>query len=393
MKKMKNNLKTLLCFSSLLALVACTTNDKEPIASANGFELRKDDAITSAAILDPANDAVTFAKFNWDESNFGIRTVASDSLVISDHDTDPTFANAVTYKGSGIVITPDSRVCSIKNTELNALMNKLTSFNCGEMKIDVRIKSTLGINNEFIQYSTPITFSVTAYSLKLPIMAFVKDGNAPEEEPRIAASSRVSNTDYEGYMYLETGTYKLYQPDACYDFATPTIYGGTAGILNTGSSTTSISITTAGHYVVKVNLATNTYSIKNFTTFGIFGAATRSGLGFANQIPFDYDTTTKIWSLQVSLINGKKFKFKSNLWSGALVVPALPNPPYAPNTGSSVTILGKTTTPTPLSLQENSVSGSGDITVPGTDDGTRDTYRIELDIRNPRDYKYKITKI
>jgi hypothetical protein len=194
-------------------------------------------------------------------------------------------------------------------------------------------------------------------------------------------------------MYLETGTYKLYQPDACYDFATPTIYGGTAGILNTGSSTTSISITTAGHYVVKVNLATNTYSIKNFTTFGIFGAATRSGLGFANQIPFDYDTTTKIWSLQVSLINGKKFKFKSNLWSGALVVPALPNPPYAPNTGSSVTILGKTTTPTPLSLQENSVSGSGDITVPGTDDGTRDTYRIELDIRNPRDYKYKITKI
>ena len=389
---MKNIFKITIGFVASILISSCS-NEIENVASSKGFQLQQDATIVSPSILAVENESLIYGKFFWERSNNGLPTESKYSIVISDHDLDPDYSEAV-ESVIGVSPEPDARTCSLTVGQLNELINSLPTFNCNQMNIDIRIKSKLGVStNSLFQYSNPITLSVTAYSLKLPIMAFVKDGNAPEEEPRIAASSRVSNTDYEGYMYLETGTYKLYQPDACYDFATPTIYGGTAGILNTGSSTTSISITTAGHYVVKVNLATNTYSIKNFTTFGIFGAATRSGLGFANQIPFDYDTTTKIWSLQVSLINGKKFKFKSNLWSGALVVPALPNPPYAPNTGSSVTILGKTTTPTPLSLQENSVSGSGDITVPGTDDGTRDTYRIELDIRNPRDYKYKITKI
>jgi hypothetical protein len=389
---MKNIFKITIGFAASILISSCS-NEIENIASSKGFQLQQDATIVSPTILLEENESLIYGRFLWERSNNGLPTESTYSIVISDHDLDPDYSDAVETV-IGVSPEPDARTCSLTVGQFNNLINSLPTFNCNQMNIDIRIKSKLGVStNSLFQYSNPITLSVTGYSIKLPIIAFVKDGNAPEEEPRIAASSRASNTDYEGYMYLETGTYKLYQPDACYDFTTPTIYGGTAGIINTGSSTTGISITTAGHYVVKVNLANNTYTIKNFTTFGIFGPATRSGLGFANQIPFDYDTTTKIWSLQVSLINGKKFKFKSNLWSGALVVPSLPNPPYAPNTGSSITILGKTTTPTPLSLQENSVSGSGDITVPGTDDGTRDTYRIELDIRNPRDYKYIITKI
>ena len=79
---MKNKIKSILCFSALLVIGACATNDKEPIASANGFELRKDAAITSAAVLAPSNDADTIAAFNWDESDNGMPTVASYSLVI-----------------------------------------------------------------------------------------------------------------------------------------------------------------------------------------------------------------------------------------------------------------------------------------------------------------------
>jgi hypothetical protein len=90
-------------------------------------------------------------------------------------------------------------------------------------------------------------------------------------------------------------------------------------------------------------------------------------------------------------VKGRKFKFKSNAWTGALVVPALPNPPYAPGTATTaVSILGKTSATT---LQENSVAGQGDITVGGTDDGSRDTYKIELDLSSPRKYTYKMTKI
>ena len=74
------------------------------------------------------------------------------------------------------------------------------------------------------------------------------------------------------------------------------------------------------------------------------------------------------------------------------VVPALPNPPYAPGTASTfVTILARTAISSVL--VENSNAGQGDITVPGTDDGSRDRYRIELDVSKPRNYTYKMTKI
>ena len=105
-----------------------------------------------------------------------------------------------------------------------------------------------------------------------------------------------------------------------------------------------------------------------------------------------YDATTKTWVLEVDLVKGRKFKFKSNLWTGTIVVPALPNPPYAPNTATTfVSVLGKTATPSVL--VENSTAGQGDITVPGTDDGSRDRYRIVLDVSKARNYTYKITKI
>jgi hypothetical protein len=387
---MKNILKTTLFALLLLGVMSCEES-KDPVVSANGFELRQDASVVSPSVLSSAIATDVFGKFEWDRTNNGPATVSSYTLQIFDH-SDSTLSNPVEYTGSGLEITPTSRKATLTVSEFNNLINALATYKCTEMDVDIRIKSVLGSSpNAFIQYSNPINVKVTGYSLKLPIMAFVKDGNTPATEPRIAASSPSSNIDYEGYMYLEAGSYKFYQPDACYDFTGATVYGGAAGTLNTGGSTTSISIAAAGHYLVKVNLASNTYTLAKFTTFGIFGPATRTGLGFGNQVPFEYDATAKIWSLQVGLVKGRKFKFKSNAWTGALVVPALPNPPYAPGTATTaVSILGKTSATT---LQENSVAGQGDITVGGTDDGSRDTYKIELDLSSPRKYTYKMTKI
>jgi len=387
---MKNIVKTTL-FAFLLAGVFSCENSNDPVVSANGFELRQDASVISPAVLTEATAADVFGKFEWDRANNGPATVSSYTLQVFDHN-DTALANPVEYTGVGYAITPTSRKVSLTVSEFNNLINALPTYKCSEMDIDVRIKSVLGSNpkDAFIQYSNPINVKVTGYSLKLPIMAVVKDGNSADAEPRIAASSPSSNSDYEGYMYLEAGTYKFYQPDACYDFSGAVVYGGSAGVLNTGGSTTSISVATAGHYVVKVNLATNTYTITKFTTLGIFGPATRA-LVYDNQVPFTYDATTKIWSLEVGLLKGKKFKFKTNLWTGNLVVPALPNPPFAPGTATSaVTILGKSSA---TAIQENSVVGSGDITVEGTIDGSRDTYKIEVNLSNPRKYTYTMTKL
>jgi len=388
---MKNILKSI-CSAIILTGVISCDDTKDPIVSPNGFELRKDATVTSPSVLTEATATDVFGKFEWDNANNGPATVSTYTLQVFDHN-DTSLSNPVEYTGNGLVITPTSRKATLTVAEFNTLLNRLPAFKCSEMDVDVRIKSVLGINpNPYIQYSNPINVKVTAYSLKLPVMAFVKTGNTPSTEPRVAASAPLVNTNYVGYMYLEPGNYKFYQADACQDFTTPTIYGGgaTAGSLSSATSAPSIAVATAGHYLVKVNLSNNTYTLTPFTTFGVFGTATRSGLGTGFQVPFDYDAATKTWSKEMDLIRGKKFKFKSNLWTGALVVPPLPNPPYAPGTASSsVSILGKTATP--FSLEENSTAGQGDITVPGTDDGTRDKYKIELDVSKPRNYTYKLT--
>jgi hypothetical protein len=387
---MKNIVKTTILALFLIGVVSCE-DTKDPVVSANGFELRKDATISSPVVLTSATSTNVFAKFEWDKSNNGPATVATYTVQVFDH-SDTALANPAEYTGAGLVVTASSRIATLTVVEFNNLINALPTYKCSEMDIDVRIKSTLGTNpvTAFIQYSNPINVKVTGYSLKMPLIAFVKDGNTPSTEPRIAASAPASNSDYEGYMYLEAGNYKFYKPDPCADFTAAAVYGGAGGVLDT--TPTSIVVATAGHYLVKVNLTANSYTVTRFTTFGIFGAATRTGLGFGNQVPFTYDATTKIWSLEVDVLKGRKFKFKSNLWTGALVVPALPNPPFAPGTAiTSVSILGKTAVP--LSLAENNVAGSGDITVPGTDDSTRDKYKIELDVSNPRNYTYKLTKI
>ena len=388
---MKNILNSICAAIILIGIISCE-DTRDPIVSPNGFELRKDATVTSPSVLTQATATDIFGKFEWDSANNGPATVSSYTLQVFDHN-DTSLSNPVEYTGNGLVISPTSRKATLTVAEFNTLLNGLPTFKCSEMDVDVRIKSVLGINpNPYIQYSNPINVKVTAYSLKLPVMAFVKAGNTPSTEPRIAASAPLVNTDYVGYMYLEPGNYKFYQPDACQDFTTPTIYGGggTAGSLSSATNAPSIAVATAGHYLVKVNLSNNTYTLTPFTTFGVFGTATRSGLGTGFQVPFDYDAATKTWTKEMDLIRGKKFKFKSNLWTGTLVVPPLPNPPYAPGTASSsVSILGKTATP--FSLEENSTAGQGDITVPGTDDGTRDKYKIELDVSKPRNYTYKLT--
>lgn len=389
---MKNIIK-IIFFTFLIITISSCENEKVT-AEANGFELRKDSSVSTPTILTESLNATTFTKLEWDRSNNGVATASNYKLVVFDHDNDLNLQNGIEYVTSNLTENPSSLNSTINVKEFNDLINLLPTFKCSQMNIDIRIKSTLGLAdaNPIIQYSNPITYSVTGYPKSLPILAFVKDGNSANvsTEPKLAASAAGVNTDYEGYMYLQPGDYKFYQPDACGDFTSAIVYGGTSGTISTTAP--SITITTAGHYLVKANLTANTYSVSQFTTFGVFGLATRPTLS-GNQVPMTYDEPTKTWKLTVDLRKGYKFKFKSNLWTGALVVPALPNPPYAPGTATSyVSILGKTAVSG--ELVENIVSTSGEISVPGSvDDTTRQKYNIELNVSNPRKYTYKMTAV
>ena len=211
---MKNILKPIISVCILLMLGSCV-NDKDPIASSNGLKLRQDTTVTSPTILTPTIDNNVYTMLNWDRTDNGIPSVSKYTIIVSDHDLDPNHINAVEYTGVGINPNPDARLCTLKVSEFNALINSLPTFNCGVMNIDIRVKSVLGVNNTLIQYSNPITVAVTGYS-KLPlILAFVKDGDSPSNASKILSSSSTANNDFEGYMYLEAGNYKFYHCLRC----------------------------------------------------------------------------------------------------------------------------------------------------------------------------------
>jgi hypothetical protein len=392
---MRKLYKSLLLVLSIITLISCE-NEKNQIVSANGFNLRKIADSPTPSVLLPVNDADVFTNLVWDISDNGVASVSKYSLVITDHSVEPTLENSVEYTGAGLVVTPTERKCTLKNVEFNELLNKLDPSICSQRDIDIRIKATLGEKNQFINYSNPINLKVTSYPTSPKILSFVKDGNIVSNEPKLLSSGYTSNTDYEGYVYLQAGNYKFVRPDACGSYTSSTALGGTgtlaSGVIDaTGAS--NIVIPTAGQYQIKANLATNTFSIKEFTSVGVFGRATRAGLfGFNNIVPMNYDATNKKWTLTMDLLRGQALKFRTIKWTGTLIIAPsaapFPKPDYIPSGSTTVSTFG---TPAANVLADDS---NTDIKTAGTASLVdTDKYLVEVDISNPRKYTYKLTKI
>lgn len=379
---MKNIFKISILFFVLITLGSCT-NDIDPVVSTGGLELRKDAGIVSPAVLTPADDANTYIGLNWDEANNGVPTQSKYEVIISDHDNDSDFSEAVVFSGVGTENTV--RTSSFTVLQFNELLNRLPSFSCDVMNIDIRVKSTLGTStNALIQYSNPITVAVKAYS-KLPaIISFATDASSATTAQKVKSSDFVTFSDYEGFMYLEPGNYRFYQPNSCGEFnASTAVYGISGG--NAGTvvldGTNSYNVATAGHYFVKVNMINNTYSIVPFNaptaSFGVFGNAT-GVFGFANTKVMNYEIATKKWKITIELINGKKFGFKTG--NGATPAAIL----AGSGTGSEIL--------SPLTVT-TTVDNTGTIKAPGdfVNDTTKTKYDVEVDVSNPRAYTYKLT--
>lgn len=369
------------------------TNEKTSFVSANGLVANAVGSIASPTILTDATIADNFAKFTWEQANNGVPSESSYVLSISDKDADPEFKNTVEYSGIGIKVTPTSREAVLTVDEMNVLINKLPSFNCNPMNIVVRVKSTLGINptSSFIQYSNSINYKITGFPKTQQILAFSSSTSNLNNATKLKSSTFKINSDFEGYAYLTAGNYKFYKPDACGDFTNATI-------ISKGLATNTLSLSgtdfvlTEGYYLIKANLLLNTYSIKEYKTFGINGDGTRTGFGTANIIPMEDPEKDNIWTLTIGLIKAKKFRFQSNMWNNVLLTPGIAgNLAYIPSSSitSTPSILGF------LSATELiEVTTLGDITVPGTFNANeKDNFIVTIDVKNPRKYIYSLVKI
>ena len=394
---MKNTLE-LTFFTILLILLSSCTNDKDPLTSLNGFELRDVSESPSPAVLLNANAAQTYKKLEWDRADYGVSTSATYTISVTDHDKDPNFLNPV-ESSLEVDPNPDARKATLTVKGFNDLISKLTTFNCGVMNIDIRVKSTIGSStNKQVQYTEPKTVSVVGYSTTPRVLAFVKDSQSPSNAPKIISSNFDKLDDFQGYIYLEAGNYKFYQPDDCGNYEGAKVYGTSSGdAIVEGSEASSINVATSGHYFVTVNLNTEgtgarTFKLSYYKAFGIFGTAIRT-VGSVNMVPMSDDNNTNVWKLTIELFKGRLFKFKSSDWTAALTG----TPPSVPSASSTIiSTLGGAGIPISAGVESSlfdfgaSLPGK-DIKVPGDNDGTKQNYEVIIDVSNPRNYTCKLT--
>jgi len=378
---MRNIYKSIFFALCIVALGSCE-DDKDPVVSANGFELRSVDS-ASPLVLTPQNDANSVVTLQWDKSdNVGAASVSSYTVEIAQSGNN--FANPLALNAGNPVTTDRSYV--LKVAELNKLVNQFPDYVCGQqIAVDIRVKSVLGSGfyNSFTQYSSnTVTLNVTPYSVKLPTLIFASSAPNATSAGNLAASS-VINTDYEGYIYLQPGTYKFYKPNSCGDYGSPEVYGtnGTALALN-GSD---IQITTAGHYLVKADTQALSFSVRA-TTWNIYGTAKSSFPG-ANTV-MEYEQSTGLWKVTANLGEGYGFKFRSNGTSPNILVLGAFN-----NTVAGSLFAGSSLTYVPVPVVETAPNFVQEVKTSENRPAPRvnRSFTITLDLNSPRDYKYTVT--
>jgi hypothetical protein len=363
---MKNIFKKVIVASIIVVFASCTKEDGLVVTSSE-FQLRAT-TLNSPLVLNQSDDNNVVCVLEWDKNITSLPTVSTYTVQVSAMGS----YSAEYAANNGSNVSGDLRTYTLKVGEINQLANKLPSYICGqEISVDVRIKAKVGTSdNAIIQYSNPVTLTVTPYPTIQPLLAFSTSSSVSGDSPKIASTDYKTLTDYEGFLYLEPGTYKLYRPNGCNEFSSPMVYGlngtNTGSLLLDGSN--GYEVTTAGFYLVKANLIAGTYSISKFTTIGIFGTAT--GLVSFVNTPMTYDAVDKKFKLTFDLLKGKKFRFK--LLNGNVAA-------------SPLVVLGGT--------PDNCVANGADVTVAGVATDVPDTqkYDIVLDVNKPRKYTYTLT--
>ena len=359
---MKNLLKISTIAFLLIAGVSCE-NDDQTIASPKGGPQLLTPLNGSAYTLNPANESDEITTLVWNHADYTIQTEVNYTVEVALAGTNfATVFPAGSTTNRFIVWTHEG----LNDVALEAGLIPYTAGN-----LNVRIKSTLGSNQEMVAYSNVITLSVTPYTTELPKLAVPgnhqgwSDANSFASAPRVA-SSGFGQTNYEGYMTLD-GPYKFLAANSTGVFAWGNSdwgQGSSTGVLQAGSLTDCTAST--GYYRVKANTTDLTYSATLISSWGMIGSSTPGGWG--NSTPLTYNSSTKKWSGVITLTTGE-FKFRANNnWDVNL------GPYRADGTGDD------------YAGENMTYGGMSNFQSPGAG-----TYLVVLDLSNPRAYSYTLT--
>lgn len=348
---MKNIFKTILAFVLAVNLTSC--EDESNLAYVNeAADFRITSPISGSAVVlnadYPTNPALTVT---WESAEYGTPTAVNYTVEIALAGSE--FANVTE------ITSTNNNYASVTVDQLNGASVGAGLSPFSEGGIDIRIKASIGTNNEMVKYSNTITYLVTPYSTELPQLAVPGNhqGWNPPTAPRIA-SSAFGETDYEGYIWLDGG-FKFVAPDQAGNYNWGNTDWGDDGTFSgtLAESGESDCTATAGYYRVRANTETLVYSVEP-TTWGIVGAATPGS--WDNSTALTYNSTTKKWEGTVVMTAGE-FKFRANN-------------AWAINLGG-----------------DSDEDGSMNYDGPNLSVSAGGTYSVVLDLSNPRQYTYTVT--
>ncbi len=361
---MKNIFKIASLALVLFSAFSCENDDQMIVSSTGGPELLTPTSGASYVLL-PENAASEATTLVWNHASFDTQTVAN-------YDVEVAVAGTNFETIAFTQRTPNSArflVWTVENLNSVALAAGFEPFTEGEL--DIRVKSSLGDTGAETEYSNVITIKVTGYTTETPKLYVIGDfleasgygANWTTNETLPAlASSGFGQTDFEGYVFMNQATseFKLLPTNTSFegDYGDDGSFSGI--LLQEGES--NIAITGAGYYWIKANTQSLTYSVQK-TSWAITGSATPLGWpdgGIMDQ-DMTYNPTTKKWEITIVLTAGNEFKFRANdAWeinygdAGADGVLDF-------NNGTNMSI------------------------------ATTGTYKVELDLSNPRAYTYTAT--
>lgn len=286
---MKNTIKIVIAFISILTLLSCTEDVENKIATAKNSGINLVTPTSSFnLILDGAklNDlATTFVWNDTDNSTAG--TAVSYTIEAAKSGTD--FAKTVVL---GAVTTKLFQDITVGNLDAAAKALGMPALQEGLM--DVRVKSAAGVSNSY-------TIKVTPYQPNWGII-----GGATPSGWNLSTDMiyNAATDTYSISLGLTTGEFKFRL-----DNAWTTNYGDDGNNLSLEAGGANIPVT-AGNYTIVANFNTHTYTLTPIVdAWGVIGSATPTD--WDSDTLMDYNPITKMYSIIIKLKVGE-FKFRLN---------------------------------------------------------------------------------
>lgn len=352
MKTLKN---TMIAMLALFA-VSCNTDDVEdrPVVAGVDAPVLQAPEEGNAYVLNPENLDVLAERFVWSAANFGEGIIVNYDVEI-DMAGDNFDTPAIV--GTTNNVTQFAASVNVLNTAIQSL--NATPFESANF--EVRVKAYVGSQ---VLYSNAVEMIVTPFSTAIP-MLWIPGGyqstsgygsDFTHATAPMLSATEFGDTNFEGYMYIAND---ITNADNGFKFSSQDSFSGvnygagaTAGTLSTEGGNI---IANAGYYLVKANTESLTYSLTP-ASWGIIGfATTGSDAGWNDSTPMTYNPTDKVWEITIALSAGE-FKFRANnAWDINL------------GAGEGTGVL--------------SYGGANIATTAGT-------YKVKLNLSNPRAYTY-----